>query len=85
MDLCQPINVIEFIEHLALKNWNINLFREDGEVGKVQKEKKQLSYLVLLFIITFMLQKAITKDICELLRWKALKNFLSLNFATLKR
>ena len=60
MDLWQLINAVESAEHLALKNLRIKSLREDGEAGKAQKEKKQLSYLVLLFIITFILQKAIT-------------------------
>ena len=85
MDLCQLINAIESVERLALKNLKINSFREDGEADKIQKEKKQLSYLVLLFIATFILQKAVAKIICELLRSKALKNVLSHNFATLKQ
>ena len=59
----------------------INEFREDGEAGKVQKEKKDLSHLVLLFIATFILQKVTIKNICELLRGKALKNCFSHNFA----
>ena len=75
IDLCQLINAVESVEHLALKNLKINSFREDSEVGKVQKEKKQLSYLVLLFIVTFILQEAVSKNICELLKWKALKIF----------
>ena len=61
MDLCQLVNAIESVEHLALKNLKINSFREDSEAGNVQKEKKQLPYLVLLFIVTFILQKAVTK------------------------
>ena len=40
MDLYQLINAIESVEHLTLKNLKLNLFREDGEAGKVQKEKK---------------------------------------------
>ena len=62
MDLWQLINAIESAEHLALNNLRIKSFRDDGEVGKVQKEKKQLPYLVLLFIVTFILRKAITEN-----------------------
>ena len=67
---------------LGSKNLKMNSFKEDGEAGKVQKEKKDLSYLVLSFIATFILQKATTKNICELLRWKALNNCFSHKFAT---
>ena len=58
MDSSQLINAMQFVEHQALENLRINSFREDCEAGKVQKkekEKKQLSYLVLLFIVTFIL------------------------------
>ena len=72
------------MEHLTLKNLKINSFREDGEVGKVQKEKKtQSSYLVLSFTVTFILQKPITKT-KVLPSWKALINFLSHNFVIVK-
>ena len=74
MDLCQLVNAIGSVEYLILKNLKINLFREDDEAGKVQKELKTAVFL--LFIVIFILEKAITKNICELLRWKALKNFL---------
>ena len=43
-----------------------------------KKKKKWLFHLVLLFIVAFILKKAIIENICELLRWKAH------NFATLK-
>ena len=84
MDLCQLINAVKPAEHLALKNMKKNSFREYVKAGKMQKEKKELFHLVPLFIVTFILHKAITKDICELVRLKALKTFLSHNFATLK-
>ena len=64
-DLCQLINAIESAEYFTLKILKINWFREDGEVGKVRKEEKN----------SFILQKAITKNICDLLKWKSLKNF----------
>ena len=83
IDLCRLVNGSKFVEHLTLKNLKINSFREDGEVGKVQKEKKQSSYLVLLFTVTFILQKPITKT-KVLPNWKALINFLSHNFVILK-
>ena len=78
IDLCRLVNGSKFVEHLTLKNLKINSFR-DGEVGKVQKEKKQSSYLVLLFTVTFILQKPITKT-KVLPSWKALINFLFHNF-----
>ena len=87
MGLCRLSNPIGSIEHLALKNLKENSFRKDGEVGKVQKEKKNsclCSLLVLLFNVTFILQKAIIENICKLLRWKALKNVLSHDFAAPK-
>ena len=59
-DSCQLIIAIQFVEHQNLKNLKIFSFREDGEGSKVQKEKKQLSYLLLIFIANFILQ---TKNI----------------------
>ena len=40
VDLCQLMNTIESDEQLTLEHLKIISFREDGEAGKVQKEKK---------------------------------------------
>ena len=45
MDLCQLINATKPAEQFALKNLKISSFREDGEAGKLQKEKKT-AYLI---------------------------------------